>query len=89
MDKARAKAKVVTIVEETGATITLEVVINKDTVEDLSEITSTPAAGLHPTVVIWVLVAVNPETRDGYRPSVDKVASLLLKMASPNVFYYI
>lgn len=71
--------KVVTTVVETGVMIILEEDINKAMVVDQCEIISTLEADQHPTVLIWVLVADSLETRDGYRPLVDKVASLLLK----------
>ena len=82
-DKAKVRAKAVTTAVAIGAMITSVEATNKDTEAALYETTSTQADGQHPTVVIWVLVAVNPETRDGYRPSVDKVASLVIKNKLP------
>lgn len=61
------------IAVEIGATITLEEVTSKAMAVDQYGIISTLEEDLHPMVLIWVLVADNPETRDGYHPSVDKV----------------
>lgn len=71
--------KVVIIAVEIGVTTTSAEVISKDMAVVLFAITSTLEEDLHPMVLIWVLVADSLETRDGYHPSVDKVASVLLK----------
>lgn len=73
------EVKVDIIAVEIGATITLEEVTSKAMAVDQYGIISTLEEDLHPMVLIWVLVADSPETRDGYHPSVDKVASVLLK----------
>ena len=80
------EVKVDIIVAEIGATITLEEVTSKAMAVVQYGIISTREEDLHPMVLIWVLVADSLETRDGYHPSVDKVASVLLK--SQRVFCY-
>lgn len=70
--------KVVIIAVAIGATTTLAVAINRDTVVARCATTSIRVADQHPTP-IQVLAADNPATRDGYRPSVDKVTLHLRK----------
>lgn len=72
------EVKVDIIVAEIGATITLAEVTSKAMAVVQYGIIST-LEDQHPMVLIWVLVADSLETRDGYHPLVDKVASVLLK----------
>lgn len=77
-EEAGIKAdKAATTVVVTGATTTLVAVINRDTGVAQCATTSTRAADQLHTVLIRVLVDVNPEIQDGYRLSADKVLFLL------------
>jgi len=67
--------RVATTAAVIGAMTTSVVVINRVMAEVQCAIISIRVVDRHHMALIPVLVDVNPETPDGYRPSADKVPS--------------